>query len=199
MTVLADGLYDLPAGKLAMIVTHLEMNTPAPLNERPWPDGVTLRKVSGDVSWYREIFRKVGGDWLWYGRLLLSDDELASMISHHDVELYTLTRGDEDLALLELDFRTPGRCQLEYFGLAAPLIGTGAGRGLMNVAIDRAWSRPIEGFHVHTCTIDSPQALEFYLRSGFEITRQQVEVADDPRLVGLLPCEKGPHVPMIEG
>jgi GNAT superfamily N-acetyltransferase len=199
VTKLEDGLYDLPPAKVAMIVTHLEMRAPAQTRDRPLPDGVSLRPVEADVNWYRDIFRKVGADWLWYGRLLLSDAELESIVTHNEVEIFTLTRDNEDLALLELDFRTEGQCELAYFGLAAPLIGTGAGRALMNTAIDRAWSRPIERFHVHTCTIDSPQALDFYLRSGFEITRQQVEVADDPRVIGLLPTDKGAHVPLIRG
>jgi GNAT superfamily N-acetyltransferase len=199
VTKLEDGLYDLPPGKVAMIVTHLEMRAPAPTHARALPDGVILRRVDAGVQWYRDIFHEVGADWLWYARLLLSDAELESILTHDDVELFTLTRDGEDLALLELDFRTPGQCGLAYFGLAAPLIGTGAGRALMNAAIDRAWSRPIERFHVHTCTIDSPQALEFYVRSGFEVTHQQVEVADDPRVLGLLPKHKGAHVPLIDG
>ena len=40
--------------------------------------------------------------------------------------------------------------------------------------------------------------MNFYIRSGFKPTRQQVEIANDPRLTGILPREAGPHVPIFE-
>jgi N-acetylglutamate synthase-like GNAT family acetyltransferase len=101
-------------------------------------------------------------------------------------------------ALLELDFRTDGACELAYFGLSEALIGTGAGAYLMDRAVDHAFGIQIERFHVHTCTIDSPQALGFYIRSGFSVTRQQVEIDNDPRLSGVLPETAAKHVPLIK-
>ena len=67
----------------------------------------------------------------------------------------------------------------------------------MNHAIRTAWARPISRFHLHTCTLDSPQALSFYIRSGFAPFKRQVEVADDPRLIDLLEKDAGAHVPTI--
>jgi hypothetical protein len=37
----------------------------------------------------------------------------------------------------------------------------------------------------------------FYIRSGFTPYRRQIEVADDPRLTGMLGRDAGPHVPII--
>lgn len=199
MTVLANGFYDVPPGKVATIVTHLEMRERPKENAPIWPEGVSLRRVEPTLDWYRAMFRKVGTDWLWFGRLRLTDAALQAIITHSAVEIFTLTRDGRDLALLELDFRAKDACELAYFGLAAPLIGTGAGRALMRFATETAWARAIERFHVHTCTLDSPRALEFYRRSGFEVLRQQVEIADDPRLMGLHPRHAGAHVPLIEG
>ena len=106
--------------------------------------------------------------------------------------------GAQEAGLLELDFRTPHECELSFFGLTLPLLGTGAGRWLMNRAIERAWSRPIRRFWVHTCTFDHQDALAFYLRSGFRPFRLEIEYADDPRVTGLLPRSAAPHVPLIE-
>lgn len=197
--MLGDGFHDVPPGKVAMIVTHLEMRSSPALKPARLPDGVAFRAVDAEVDWFRDVFRRVGSlHWLWYGRLKLDDVALAVILDDPDVSHYTLTRDGRDEALLELDFRTPGACELAYFGLTPALIGTGAGRFLMNEAIARAWSRPIERFHVHTCTIDSPQALAFYQRSGFTPIRQQVEIDDDPRLLGLLPRSAGPNVPVFD-
>lgn len=195
--MISDGLHDVPPGKVAMVVTHLEMHAAPPLSDLQLPDGVSFRAVDPDPAWYRDIFDRVGAPWLWYGRRALSDDALMDILKHPDVHLFTLEKNGRAEAILELDFRVKGDCELAYFGLTDQLIGTGAGRYLMNEATRRAWQQPITRFHVHTCTIDSQQALSFYQRSGFIAYKQQVEIDDDPRLAGLLPPDAGPHVPLL--
>ncbi|NNE51484.1 MAG: GNAT family N-acetyltransferase [Sulfitobacter sp.] len=195
--MITDGLHDLPAGKVAMVVTHLEMTAPAPLRGAPLAEGITFLEVIPDLAWYRDIFERVGSEWLWTSRLLLQDKDLMAILGDPNVLLFTLSRDGRDEALLELDFRQEGECELAFFGLTSALIGTGAGGHLMDRAIEIAWSRPINRLHVHTCTIDSPQALAFYQRSGFSPYRRQIEIGDDPRLEGLLPEDAGPHYPLI--
>ncbi len=195
--MLSDGYHDVPAGKLAMVVTHLEMLSPPALRDVALPDDVSFRQVTPTVDWYRDVFSRVGSDWLWYGRLKLSDNALGAIIEDPKVQVFTLTRDGVDEALLELDFRQDGACELAYFGLTPALIGTGAGRYLMTEAITRAWVPDVTRFHVHTCTIDSPQALEFYKRSGFSAYKRQIEIDDDPRLIGVLPKDTAAHIPII--
>ena len=181
-----------------MVVTHLEMRSPMPLRDVPTPAGITLRKVEPTLDWYRDIFDRVGSqDWLWYGRLKKSDAELQAILSADDTVFYTLTKNGHDEALLELKFGEDQECELAYFGLTPGLIGTGAGRYLMNHAIRTAWAKPISRLRLHTCTMDSPQAMAFYIRSGFTPYKRQIEIDDDPRLIGLLGNEAGPHVPII--
>jgi GNAT superfamily N-acetyltransferase len=107
-----------------------------------------------------------------------------------------MCEGDE-AGLLELDFRHADECEVSFFGLAPEFIGAGAGRWLMNQALERAWSRPLRRLWIHTCTLDHPSALAFYLRSGFQAYRRQIETVPDPRLTGLLPRTAAPHVPLI--
>jgi hypothetical protein len=45
--------------------------------------------------------------------------------------------------------------------------------------------------------LDHPDALAFYIRSGFRPFRRQIEITDDPRLTGVLPETAAPHVPII--
>jgi GNAT superfamily N-acetyltransferase len=197
--ILPNGYSDVPAGKLASVVTSLEMLAqPALRSERaavPWE----LRRVAApDPSWYRELYRRVGGEWLWYSRLAMAPAELEAILRSSAVEIHALALEGRDEGLLELDFRTPGTCELAFFGLTAAVQGQGAGRWLMNRALERAWSRPIGRFWVHTCTLDHPDALAFYLRSGFRAYARRIEVADDPRLAGLAPRTAAPHIPIIE-
>lgn len=197
--MLENGLHDIAAGKMAVIVTYLEMHAAAAITPRNLPEGVSFQQVTApDPDWYRDIFRRVGSnDWLWYGRLGLDDAGLRAIIHDKDVMVFTLTRDGMDEALLELDFRKSGECELAYFGLTSKLIGTGAGRYLMNQAITQAWAHDIKRFHVHTCTADSPQALGFYQRSGFTPYKRQVEVDDDPRTNGLLPRTSAAWFPAL--
>ncbi|MGB5862962.1 MAG: GNAT family N-acetyltransferase [Sulfitobacter sp.] len=196
--MLNDGVHAVPAGKLPVIVTYLEMLSRAPTKDIDLPDGIRFRQVTPTLEWYRDVFTRVGSnEWLWYGRLRLTDAALAAILNDPHTAYFTLTKDGVDRALLELDFRTKGACELAYFGLTPALIGTGAGRYLMNEAITRAWDAGIERFHVHTCTIDSPQALDFYIRSGFSAYKRAIEIDDDPRLIGVLPIQAGRHIPVI--
>ena len=103
-----------------------------------------------------------------------------------------------DEGLLDLDFRQAGHCEIVYFGVTAKLIGSGAGRWLMNRALELAWSRPIARLWLHTCTHDHPGAVAFYLRSGYRAFLRQIEIQDDPRLDGTAPRDAARHVPVIE-
>lgn len=196
--MLADGYHDVPLGKLATVVTYLEMRARAKTRAVPAPDGWKLSRIpSPSCDWYRSIFTDVGANWLWFSRLQLDDTALGALLSDPDVHVYTLQKDGTDGALMELSFRETGQCELSYFGLAAPLIGTGAGRFLMNAAIDTAWRADITRLHLQTCTLDSPQALGFYRRTGFVPTHQKVQIVDDPRLKLGFDKALAPHIPIF--
>jgi GNAT superfamily N-acetyltransferase len=196
--ILPNGHSDVPAGKIAAVVTHLEMTArPAP---RPDPAGAwSLRRVDVPaLDWYRDLYCRVGQQWLWISRTRLPDAELAAIIQSPPMEVYALAHEGSDEGLLELDLREPGQCEIVSFGLTEKLVGTGAGRWLMNRALEIAWSRPVTRVWLHTCTLDHPSALAFYQRSGFRPFRRQVEVVNDPRLDGTVPRDVARHVPVIE-
>jgi GNAT superfamily N-acetyltransferase len=196
--ILPDGYSDVPAGKIAAVVTHLEMTArPAP---RPDPDGAWLlhRVDVSTLEQYRDLYRRVGLEWLWVSRIRMPDAELAAIIQSPLVENYALLHEGRDEGLVEMDFREPSQCEIVSFGLAEKCVGTGAGRWLMNRALEIAWSRPVTRVWLHTCTLDHPAALAFYQRSGFRPFRRQVEVVNDPRLDGTVPRGTARHVPVIE-
>jgi GNAT superfamily N-acetyltransferase len=196
---LRDGYSDVPQGKIAAVVTSLEMTARQPARAERTGHVWTVRPVAQpELGWYRDLFRRVGGDWLWFSRARMSDAQLGTIIHDPQVEVFALAAAGVDEGLLELDFRVAGECELAFFGLTRSLVGQGAGRVLMNHAIARAWSRPIARFWVHTCTLDHQAAPAFYQRSGFRPFRRQIEIADDPRLIGALPRDAAPHVPLIE-
>ena len=195
---LPEGYTDLPAGKLANVVTCLEMRERPPLrSERGTPAWSLVHVERPELGWYRALFERIGEPYLWFSRLAMDDVKLAAIVHDPAVEVYALRDGGHDAGILELDFRTEGECELVFFGVTQDLVGSGAGRWLMNRAIVRAWSQPIRRFWVHTCTLDHPSAVEFYVRSGFVPFKRQIEIYDDPRLTGVLPRAAAPNVPLI--
>ncbi len=188
----------MPRGKLAAVQTFLEMRRKPSLRFGPNETTWTLGRLDGsDLRRYRTLFHRVGDDYLWAARLLLPESELERYLRHSNVEAYALVTSAGDEGLLELDFRVDGECEISLFGVASSLIATGAGRWLMNHALNIAWSRPIERFWLHTCTLDHPSALSFYERTGFKPYERKVEIYDDPRRLGLTRSDAAPQVPIL--
>jgi GNAT superfamily N-acetyltransferase len=191
-----NGITDLPPGTIATIVTYLEMRE-APPERAVVREDWSLVPLSGDISRYRDVFRRVGEPWLWFTRVIMSDEVLEAIIGHPRVQALALQAGGADIGLLELDFRSAPDCELSFFGLVPEAIGQGWGRLLMDEAVRRAWAQPIERLWVHTCTLDHPRALGFYMRSGFRPYKRAIEIAEDPRLKGYVPLGTAPHIPPI--
>ena len=195
---LSDGYTDLPPGKIASVVTFLEMRKKPIAAQADARTGLSVRlEKRPSLDWYRKLYRAVGQDWLWFSRLRMSDEELVEIVQDPRVELFALSDGKEDKGLLELDGRAGSEVEIAYFGLTPDLVGRGAGQYLMRHALAAAWERDPERVRVHTCTLDHSRALAFYLKAGFTPYKRSIEVADDPRLTGEVPRTAAPHIPLI--
>lgn len=192
------GLTPIANGEIAAIVTALEMRErppraplrASPLRLVPWQSPAPAR--------YRALFERVGAPWLWFSRLAIDDAALCAILNDSAVKIWAVEdpRGVE-IGLLELDFRTPGECEIAFLGLVPELAGKGHGRWLMAQALATAWRADVTRVWVHTCSLDHPSALGFYQRQGFVAYARAVEVFADPRLIGLLPRDAAPHIPLI--
>jgi len=195
---LHDEYIRLAPGQIATVITHLEMHAPPRL--RPEPAGHKFEICHArtpDLAGYRALYRRVGENWLWFSRLLLDDRGLAALVHRPEIEVHILRVDGSDEGILELDFRRMPDVEISFLGVTKKFIGTGAGRFLMNRALEIGWARSPRRVTVHTCTLDHPNALAFYLRSGFRPYARSVEIADDPRVHGILPLTAAPHVPIV--
>jgi GNAT superfamily N-acetyltransferase len=196
---LANGYYVLPPGKLANVVTCLEMTRKPSGEAKSLPEGFRLTPVdAADLDAYRAVFRKVGENWMWFSRLIMAPERLHGILTHPAIDSFILRQGENPVGLLELDFSHPPECELAFFGLSQDVIGQGVGRALMDAAIAKAWARPISRLWVHTCHFDHPAAQQFYRRSGFVPYQLMIEIHDDPRLAGHLPRSASPHVALLD-
>jgi GNAT superfamily N-acetyltransferase len=192
------GLTPVPDGHIATIVTSLEMTArplpspspSAPLSLHEW--------AKPKPKAYRILFERVGAPWLWFSRLVMTDEALSAIIHHESVKIWAIRdpKGIE-VGILELDFREPGQCEIAYFGLVPELAGKGLGRWLMAQTLGLAWRKDVNRVWVHTCTLDHASALGFYQRSGFVPFARAVETFADPRLIGLLPRDAAPQIPLF--
>lgn len=191
----SHSLVDIPPGHVGAVVTFLAMtgrSDPAPvppseLRLERWPDIDPVR--------YRALFAKVGARWLWFSRLAMGDAELAAKAG----EVHAVIDADgEDVGIVELDFRSPGLCQIRFLGLVPALAGRGHGRWLFAETLRRAWAPGVREVSVHTCSLDHPAALPAYLRAGFRARGRAFESFPDPRLAGLLPRDAAPQLPLID-
>ena len=163
------------------------------------PADFSLRVVDpDDLKAYRALFSKVGIDNMWFSRAIMPDEKLAAILRNPQIESYAYYKNETAIGILELNFTAMPNCELAFFGLTKEAIGSGLGRALMNVAIAKAWAKPINRFWVHTCHFDHPNAIGFYQRSGFKPYALMVELHDDPRQSGHLPRHASPQVALIE-
>jgi len=192
-------LTPVATGELAAIVTSLEMRErpkPRPLPASPLR---LVRWKEPGANAYRTLFNRVGAPWLWFSRLLLDDAALEAIIRNPAVEVSAVVdRNGIEIGLLELDFRVAQDCEIAFFGLVPELAGKGHGNWLMAQALASGWRKDVMRMWVHTCTLDHPGALGFYRRHGFVPFVQAVETFADPRLLGVLPREAAPQVPLID-
>ena len=184
-------MQDVPAGHIAAIVTDLEMTSPP---ADPGPAAPLVRWHRPDLGAYRALFREIGEDWLWFSRLSLPDKALAAILHDPQVELYA---GPDRESIVELDFRQGGSCEVAFFGLVPSMTGRGEGRRLMAAALSLAWREGVGRVWLHTCTLDHPAALPFYLSCGFRAVRRRIEVETDPRLDGRIAPQAASHHPVI--
>jgi GNAT superfamily N-acetyltransferase len=170
-------------------VTYLEMFERPPPRQLPVPLGklALMRAEACPVSFYRYLYETVGTPWVWFERRLMSAAALAAELGRPSTEVFVLHVGGVPAGYFELNAAEPHQTELCYFGLAPEFIGRRLGPFLLNAAIERAWSRPIERFWVHTCTFDHQRALPLYQRAGFVVCARRQVSFEDPRESGILP------------
>jgi GNAT superfamily N-acetyltransferase len=195
--VIPDGYTDLAPGKIASVVTYLEMRSRPPL-----PDlaaaFVALRRVSNpELDWYRLRYRRAGARWFWFSRLQMTDEQLTALLHRSTTEFFLAESAGSEIGIAEIDRSDPVNVEITSFALFAESMGKGLGRPFMAKLLDRAWDQSATRVWLHTCTLDGPTALTFYMKCGFRPYKRAIEVTDDPRIRGILPEDTAPQVPII--
>lgn len=167
--------------RLQTVVTHLAMQPPyRQIAEIAWPTGVTFSKVEAmPLASYRSLYDRVGRKWHWVNRRHLTDKQLSALIHHKATEIYVLSRGDDTIGYVELNFRLFPQVEIVFVGLVEEEIGNGLGSLMVQSALHLITARAPNRIIIQTCTLDHPSALGLYQKLGFTaVNRKQVEIID---------------------
>ncbi|MBB3174232.1 hypothetical protein FHR90_002068 [Endobacter medicaginis] len=176
-----------PSGTIRIVVevTFLRMSRPLPRPAAPLPEGLRLEVAQAvPVAFYRDLYDAVGADYCWWLRRILPDEDIRAVMRAPGWSLHVLYNGDSPAGFYELE-RRGADINLSYFGLMPSMIGRGAGRPLLEAAIESAWRQNPSALRVNTCTADHPRALPLYEAAGFRRIRQVREIWDIPDSLGL--------------
>jgi len=160
---------------------YLEMRRNPVPEAPPSPPGCVIRRWRRpSLKGYRRLFSAVGGKWGWSGRLIMDDDELTRTIRAETNEIFQPKWNSEPAGFSELDRSDPARTEITYLGLVPRFIGRGLGKYLLDWTIHRAWEGRPQRVWLHTCQYDHPGALAVYLKAGFAVFDEKVEMQPYP-------------------
>lgn len=187
-----------PPGKLAVVVTRLEMTAPPVRPPMPAPLAklALIHAERPTLSYYRYLFKAVGAPWLWADRLRMGDEALTARIQDERTALYVLYDAGVPAGFGELFARNAETTEIVYFGMMPDFTGRRFGPYLLDHIVRMAWIAGPQRLEVETCTLDHPRALQTYQRAGFVAYRRETVFRDDPRLLGLVPADAAPQVPL---
>ena len=166
----------IPAGtRVPYTVTFLEMGTPPQAAAPPLPGDVRLEVATDPPVWFfLSLYGAVGRDYEWVDKFDDDPDDLRAYLQHPDMQLTTAYRHGWPQGFFLLDWRSPGICDLAYFGLVPEAVGTGIGAKLLAAALQAGWARAgVTRMTLNTCTLDHPRALQVYQKAGFRPIRRE--------------------------
>ena len=117
----------------------------------------------------------------------MSDDALRAILGDEMVDVFVIYVGGVPAGYVELDRRPASEIEVAFFGLVPEFIGQGFGRYLLGWAVAESWRHTPRTLKVSTNNLDHPRALPNYQKAGFVPVRQEIEIIDDPRELGLIP------------
>jgi GNAT superfamily N-acetyltransferase len=161
---------------------YLEMNAPGELQpSRADIAELEIRQARVPApELNRFLYTAVGGDWYWTDRLGWTYQQWLDYLSRPELETWVAYSDGTPAGYFELERQAGDDVELAYFGLLPQFIGRGFGGLLLTRAVERAWQLGARRVWLHTCTLDSPNALAGYKARGFHIYKAETEEKDLP-------------------
>ncbi|MGJ3239738.1 MAG: GNAT family N-acetyltransferase [Anaerolineae bacterium] len=159
-----------------LVTTYLEMTHPNQFKPAySQAEDVRIEQMTQiDVQLYRYLYRTVGEDYRWRDRLVLSAQELRTILSSSSTHIYVLYVQGAPAGYVELSQQ--GRStEIAYFGLCPRYHGRGLGKHLLSFGIEQGWKLGADRIWLHTCNLDGVHALSNYRKRGFQSYMEERE------------------------
>lgn len=154
-----------------LITTYLQMTDKSQFNPAYLEDttGLSLKQmVTTDIEFYRYLYSAVGEKWQWKDRSMFSDHQIKTILETPGNSVQVLYVNNNPAGYIELA-KTELTTKIVYFGLCSDYMGKGLGKHLLSCGIAQAWNSGAKRLWVHTCNLDSPYALDNYIKRGFQV------------------------------
>jgi ribosomal protein S18 acetylase RimI-like enzyme len=126
----------------------------------------------------RFLYTAVGGAWGWTDRLSWPYSKWMAHLERPEVEVWIAYLDGVIAGYVELE-RQPGESvEIAYFGLIRQFMGKGIGGVLLSDTVERAFHTGAKRVWLHTCSLDSPRAIENYRARGFKLYDEETTVKD---------------------
>ncbi len=162
-----------------MTTWYLEQTDHAELRAAK-PPAVPVELVRAEIpgpEFNRFLYTAVGGDLHWTDRLSWSWQQWWDWLERPGVETWVAWVWGTPAGYAELEPQPGGQVEVAYFGLLPAFTGQRLGGHLLWHALDQAWTlgertEALESTRrvwVHTCSLDSPAALQNYQARGMRV------------------------------
>ncbi len=160
-------------------ITHLEITSQDQWVRRARADaGLAVREcVVKQPPFNRFLYEYVGGNWHWVDRLIWPAQQWHDYATHDNLRTFVAYRQGSLAGYYELQQQEGGSVEIRIFGLTPPFVGQGYGGPLVDSAIENAFAWGARRVWLHTCSLDHPNALNNYLKSGFRIFKVEEKSA----------------------
>jgi RimJ/RimL family protein N-acetyltransferase len=118
---------------------------------------------------YLTLYREIGGPVGWDTRLLMSEAELAELLSSSRSTLYLLRHKENTVGICEFYRSENKEAELQHFGLAASTQGKGLGLPFLLNATAAEFDGGITRIWLHTDEWDNPASQQTYAKAGFTV------------------------------
>ena len=115
------------------------------------------------------FYKNIGKKHQWIDRLIWSETQWINYVSNSKVKTYIFKYKKDLAGFFELIFHSEkNEIELAYFGLLEEYQNKKLGSYLLSQAIKKSFSKNIDRFWVHTCSLDHKNALNNYIARGMK-------------------------------
>jgi ribosomal protein S18 acetylase RimI-like enzyme len=126
----------------------------------------------------RFLYTAVGRNWGWTDRLSWPYTKWSAHLERPEVQTWIAYLEGVIAGYVELERQPEESTEIVCFGLLRQFMGLGIGGRLLSDTVERAFQDGARRVWLHTCSLDSPRAMENYRARGFKLFDEKTALQD---------------------